>query len=209
MTDRLRYVALGDSYTIGTAVLAADRWPDRLVAELAGEPVSLDLVANLGVSGFTSDDVIAIELPQFDGLRPDFASLLIGVNDVVRGVPVGTYRANLAVILDTLLDRLAADRLVLVTTPDYTVTPAGAHYGEVVVRRAAIARCNEIEAEEAGARGIALVDIFDISGRVADAPDLVAGDGLHPSGHQYALWVARIAPVVATLLAPRPAGSPS
>ena len=54
----LRYVALGDSYTIGTALAdAADRWPDRLVVAIGGEPPALELVANLGVNGYTSHDL--------------------------------------------------------------------------------------------------------------------------------------------------------
>ena len=52
----------------------------------------------------------------------------------------------------------------------------------------------------AGARGIAYVDIFDLSLRAADDRSLVADDGLHPSGRQYALWVERIQPVVERLL---------
>ena len=52
----------------------------------------------------------------------------------------------------------------------------------------------------AGARGIAYVDIFDLSLRAADDRSLVADDGLHPSGSQYALWVERIQPVVERLL---------
>jgi lysophospholipase L1-like esterase len=50
------------------------------------------------------------------------------------------------------------------------------------------------------ARGIAFVDIFDLSLRAAEDRSLVADDGLHPSGAQYALWVERIAPIVESLL---------
>jgi lysophospholipase L1-like esterase len=49
-------------------------------------------------------------------------------------------------------------------------------------------------------RGIAFVDIFDLSLRAADDPSLVAADGLHPSGKQYGLWVERLMPVVERLL---------
>ncbi|MFL5687430.1 MAG: SGNH/GDSL hydrolase family protein, partial [Chloroflexota bacterium] len=79
----MRYVALGDSYTIGTSVPAADRWPDRLVAALGPDEPRLQLVANLGVNGHTSSDLIRDELPALDALGPAFVSLLIGVNDVV------------------------------------------------------------------------------------------------------------------------------
>lgn len=200
-TRSLRFVALGDSYTIGTAVdQASERWPDRLVAALGTRPAALELVANLAVNGFTSRDVIEAELPQVPALRPDFASLLIGVNDVVQAVSPDTYRTNAAGILDTLLELLPANRLVTVSTPDYTVTPQGASYGDPTVQSAAIRTNNRILGELATERGIAFVDIHDLSLRAADDRNLVADDGLHPSGAQYALWVERIAPVVAGLL---------
>ncbi len=198
----LRYVALGDSYTIGTSVAAADRWPDRLVRAVK-EPDGaerLQLVANLAVNGWTSGDVIRAQLPELERLRPEFASLLIGVNDVVQGVPEATYRANVEVILDALLARLPANRTVVVTTPDYTVTPAGADYGDPVTQRAGIVRNNAVLIAAAVARQIIVVDVFDLSERAADDPSLVAPDGLHPSGAQYALWVERIAPVARGLL---------
>jgi lysophospholipase L1-like esterase len=196
----VRYVALGDSYTIGTSVGPADRWPERLVAALAGDVPGLRLVANLGVNGATSGDVVARQLPQLEDLAPDFVTLLIGVNDVVRGVPEARYRANLETILGDLLGRLPLDRIAAITTPDYTVTPAGADYGDPRTQRAGIARNNAILTELATARGVAVIDIFDLSRRAADDRSLVASDGLHPSGSQYALWVERIAPAVGALL---------
>jgi lysophospholipase L1-like esterase len=192
----LRYVALGDSYTIGTAVAEPERWPDQLVSALGGAAAPLRLAANLAVNGFTTADVIAEELPRLDDLRPDFVTLLIGVNDVVQGVPDGTYRAHVEMIFDDLLGRLAPLRIIVVTTPDYTVTPAGADYGDPAERRAGIVHANGTMKDVAGARGIAVVDIFDVSQGAATDRSLVAADGLHPSGAQYALWVARIAPVV-------------
>ena len=105
------------------------------------------------------------------------------------------------VILDALLERLPADRLFAVAIPDYTVTPAGAEFGDPRQRRAAIVAANAVMADQAGLRGIGWVDIFDLSRRAATDPSLVAGDGLHPSGAQYALWVERIAPVVTARLA--------
>lgn len=206
MSDRLRYVAIGDSYTIGTALTReSDRWPDRLVAAVEPPP-GLELVANLAVNGFTSRDVIDVELPRVAALRPGFASLLVGVNDVVQGVPSEMFRANAARLLDGLLDLLPADRLLTVATPDYTVTPQGASYGDPVVQAAGIRTANATLRDLATERGIAFVDIHDLSLRAAGDRSLVADDGLHPSGAQYALWVARIAPVVAALLAGPPGG---
>jgi lysophospholipase L1-like esterase len=192
----MRYVALGDSYTIGTSVATSERWPNQLAARLPG----LELVANLGVKGFTSRDVIEVELPRLDELRPDLASLLIGVNDVVQGVPESSYRANVAEILDDLDRRVGSDGVFVVTTPDYTVTPAGGDYGVPAVQSAAIQRNNAINAELAAERGIAVIDILDLSLRAEGDRSLVADDGLHPSGRQYGLWVERIAPAIEALI---------
>jgi len=196
----LRYVALGDSYTIGTGVRPPDRWPDQLCAALGDDP-GVELVANLGVNGYTSADLIRYELPALEALAPDLVSVLIGVNDVVQGVSSARYEANVAVILDALLERLPADRLFAVATPDYTVTPAGAEFGDPRQRHDAIVAANAVMADQAGLRGIGWIDIFDLSRRAAEDRSLVADDGLHPSGAQYALWVERIAPVVAGRLA--------
>ena len=197
----LRYVALGDSYTIGTATRsAAERWPDQLVIRLGLQPPTLDLVANLAVNGFTSRDVIEVELPRLDTLNPEFCSLLIGVNDVVQGVSEATFRANASTILDDLLRRLPPARIVVVANPDYTVTPQGEAYGDPARQSAGIRRNNDILRELASARLIAYVDAYDLSLRARDDPSLVADDGLHPSGAQYALWVDRILPVVEQLI---------
>jgi acyl-CoA thioesterase I len=193
---RTRYVALGDSFTIGTSVPETERWPNQLVARVP----DLEFVANLGVNGFTSRDLIEVELPQLDGLSPELITVLIGVNDVVQGVPSETYRQNVARILDDLVDHVGAGRVLVVTTPDYTVTPAGSDYGNPAQQSAGIRRNNATITELAGALGIRVVDIYEVSLRAADDRSLVASDGLHPSGAQYRLWVDRIAPAVVPLL---------
>ncbi len=210
MTDRtpsptvpaaLRYVALGDSYTIGTSVSEGERFPNQLVERLAGQGIDVELVANLGVNGYTSADLIADELPQLAELEPEFVTLLIGVNDVVQGVPSNTYRANVQQILGALLGRLDRERIVIVSTPDYTRTPRGADFGNPEQQRAGIATVNSIMAEEARARGIAFVDISSVANVAGADPTLVARDQLHPSGVQYGRWVDLIEPVAVGLLA--------
>ena len=193
----MRYVALGDSYTIGTSVSAPESWPSQLVARVP----ALQLVANLGVNGYTSRDLIDAELPALGGMAPDFVTVMIGVNDVVQGVPEAAYAANLQEILDAILASLPANRVVCVATPDYTVTPQGAAFGSPDQQRAGIERVNELLGEACVGRGIRFVpEIFEASKAAATDPSLVAGDGLHPSGVQYARWVDAIQPVVEALL---------
>jgi len=198
MTDgRVRYVALGDSYTVGTSVTAAESWPSQLVERVP----ELDLVGNIAVNGYTSDDMIKEELPQLDRLRPELVTVLIGVNDVVQRVSDLQYAGNVAVILEELLTRLPPERVVGVATPDYTLTPRGAAFGEPDQQSDAIVRFNAILREACETRRIRFVpDVFEISQTVMDDPSLVAADGLHPSGSQYAVWADAIAPVVSELL---------
>ena len=115
-------------------------------------------------------------------------------------MPIATSAANVERILDALLERLPPTRIVAVATPDYTVTPAGADYGDPHQQHDGIVAVNATMARLAGARAIAWVDIFDLSLRAASDRSLVATDGLHPSGAQYALWVTRILPVVEDLI---------
>ena len=195
----MRYVALGDSYTIGTAVREEERWPNQLAERLAD--LDVELVGNLGVLAYTSADVIDAELPRLARLEPELVSLQIGVNDVVQGVPDERFGSNVSQILDTVMELVAADRAFAVATPDYTVTPQGAAYGLPELQRAGVLHVNEILRGACEQRGITFVpDIFDISAAAGDDRSLVADDGLHPSGAQYARWVDAIEPVVRAML---------
>lgn len=199
-------MALGDSYTIGTSVAPEDRWPDQLVARLVAAPppvATLELVANHAANGSTAGDVVRRQLPRLEDHAPiGFATLLVGVNDVVQGVPEATYRADVDTLVTALLGRLPADRILCVETPDYTVTPRGADFGEPAARSAAIVRNNAILRDRCAAAAIRFVDgILEISRDAATDRTLVAGDGLHPSGAQYRRWVIeRIEPAVRELL---------
>lgn len=195
----MRYVALGDSYTIGTSVNDGERWPNQLVARLAETDV--ELAGNLAINGYTSGDLIERELPRLPGQRPDLMSVQIGVNDVVQGVPEERYGANVSLILDALLELVSAQNIFGVATPDYTVTPQGADFGLPDLQRGGIVRSNLILGSACEARGIAFVpDIFEISREAGDDPAMVAADGLHPSAAQYARWVDAIEPLVRAIL---------
>lgn len=199
--ETVRYVALGDSYTIGTAVPADESWPSHLAQRVE----ALELVVNLAVNGYTSRDVIERELPELADLEPELVTLLIGVNDVVQGVPDAEYTANVALILDRLLELLSAQRILCVATPDYTLTPRGGDFGDPMEQSDRIVRVNAILREACDQRGIAFVpDIFEISQRVTDDPSLVAPDGLHPSGAQYVFWTDAIEPLVRRLVEASP-----
>ena len=141
-------------------------------------------------------------MPELEALQPELASLLVGVNDVVQGVPEERYGARVSEILDGLLQLLPPSRLFAVATPDYTANRQGSAYGVPEQQRAAVLRNNEILRGACEYRGIAYVpDIFDISQQTSASAGMLAPDGLHPSADQYSLWVDAIEPSIRAMLA--------
>lgn len=191
----VRYLALGDSYTIGESVAVDERWPVRLARELekAGfGVVEVQIVARTGWTTSELDEGINDAEPQGPfGL----VSLLIGVNNQFRGLDIGGYRMELVGLLDEAIDFAGGDpsRVIVVSIPDWGVTPFGASHEPAQVATE-IDAFNAIGEEEARRAGAHWVDVTPISR--SDDPGLVTDDGLHPSGAQYAAWVELIFPVV-------------
>src|ERR1700741_3731165 len=84
--ERIRYVAIGDSYSIGEGASPDESWPALLTCHLRDRGLDIQLGTNPSVTGWTTQDAIDRELPVFVRAKPNFASLLIGVNDWVQGV---------------------------------------------------------------------------------------------------------------------------
>lgn len=83
-----RFVALGDSQTEGVGDPDAEGrpvgWADRLARHLAAT-TSPDLTyANLAVAGCRSRHVRQVQLPAALALEPDLATVMVGMNDVLR-----------------------------------------------------------------------------------------------------------------------------
>lgn len=183
----VRYLALGDSYTIGESVPAPERFPLQLARELGiPEP---QIIAR---TGWTTDELDA----AIDAANPqgtfDLVTLLIGVNNQYRGRPADEYRTQFAALLARAIGFAGGDakKVVVVSIPDWGVTPFAEGRDRAKIARE-IDQFNAINREEAARAGARWVDITPVS-RGSD-PALVAADGLHPSGMQYGEWVKRIA----------------
>lgn len=197
----VHFVAAGDSYTIGFDVGEDETWPTLLTKHLQSEGIQIELIKNLAVSGYTADDVIAWQLPEYERLNPQFATLLIGANDLSLEIDIETFRKNLIVILDTMQAKLShKNNLVVLTIPDFTNTIkgrkffSGDHYAKLVTQ------FNEVIKMEAGKRNLAIVDLQNINDGISFNESFYTADGLHPSGKQYKLWEQRIYPKVKAVL---------
>jgi len=200
--DRLiKYVALGDSYTIGEGAKPGEAFPDLLTKHLKESGVDVVLSANPSVTGWTTEDLIERELPVFDRIKPDFVTLLIGVNDWVQGIDSSTFHKNLTFIIDHVQSGLPdKSKLLLITIPDFGVTPTGKMYGRGRDISKGITEFNNIIKREARQRNLTVVDIFPETQKMKDNTELTAHDGLHPSAKEYALWEKLIYPEAYKLL---------
>jgi lysophospholipase L1-like esterase len=198
----LHYIALGDSYTICTGTNGkAEQWPTILAEHLTQAGIPMEPVVNPSRNGFSTQNVIDNELPLLKANGCDFATLLIGVNDWVRQVDINTYHKNLNYIIDEVQKILPKkSNLILITIPDFGVTPQGSLYGSGRDISKGITEFNDIIKAEAKKRGLVCIDIFPLSKGMLTNKELVAGDGLHPSAKEYALWEAMIFPGVKKLL---------
>jgi lysophospholipase L1-like esterase len=177
----LRYLALGDSYTIGTG--ASDdshAWPSIIAARLGVE------LTNPAVNGYTTLDLIRDELPHLDRIHPDFVSVLIGVNDLVQGRAAERYRESLAQIYDAVAATPA--RVAAVSIPTWSYVPAAADFGgrERVDRLTHM--FNDVARGEASTRGFTWIDIGPASTSGVGTDGWIASDRLHPGDAQYAAW---------------------
>lgn len=203
-TDRIPYLALGDSYSIGEGVAEPDRWPAQLARTLRDEGIALDDPRLIATTGWTTDELAA----ALDAAEPigkyGFVSLAVGVNNQYRGRSVSSYRGEFMALLERAIGYAGgrADRVLVLSIPDWGVTRFGAASG-----RDAVAIAQELDAYNAAAaelcarRGVAFVDITPIS-RTRGAEDaMLVDDGLHPSAAMYSQWTAIALPAARSLLA--------
>jgi lysophospholipase L1-like esterase len=200
-SETIRYAVIGDSYSCGEGASPNESWPAVLTRHLRSEGIDIDLIANPSRTGWTTQDAIDRELPIFLKSKPDFATILIGVNDWVQGVDETTFRKNFNLLLDKMLAVLSNKKhLLIVTIPDFGVTPTGPRYANGRDISKGINRFNEIIIEEAKNRGLTTVDVFPLSKKMGNDKSLVASDGLHPSASEYAEWEKIIFPAALELL---------
>ena len=195
--EPLRFLALGDSYTIGEAVDESDSWPWVVVERLRGEGLQLADPQIIATTGWTTED-LARGIAETAPAGPfQVVTLLAGVNNQYQGLRLDEYRVQFAELLAqaTALAGNDSNRVIVISVPDWGATPQAEGRD-----RNSIAE--EIDTFNSAARDLALasgspfVDVTDLSRLTLGRPDFVAHDGLHPSASMYEMWVARILPVM-------------
>ena len=191
-TAGVRYLALGDSFTIGTGATEATAFPARLTDRWRAKGCALTL-ENVAVDGYTTEDLIDLELPSVASFKPTFVTVAVGANDIVRGHSLETYRANVRRILDTA--KAGGARVVVLPQPDWSRSASAAPFGTREALAESIGRFNTALAEEARSKGAEWVDLVPLMQQQA-VKGQVAADGLHPSADAYDAWAAELARVL-------------
>jgi lysophospholipase L1-like esterase len=198
--SNIRYLALGDSYTIGESVEAAERWPNQLARLLEPRGYTTDITI-IARTGWTTAELW--QGIQARDLTPpyDLVSLLIGVNNQYRGYDIEEYREQFVFLLNKAIEYAGGDskHVIVLSIPDWGMTPfAQGHSREQIAKEIDLFNAvNRGETEKAGAH---YVDVTPTSRQVLNDSMLIAPDGLHPSGKMYAEWAKLALPVVLEIL---------
>lgn len=187
----ISYLALGDSYTIGTSVALDQRWPVQLARDLVQDSITVTYQRIIATNGWTTSELQeGIEAANITE-QYDLVSLLIGVNNQFRGQPLSTYETEFEELLNQAIGfaQNNSSRVFVVSIPDYAFTPFGGGRNEISEGVAAFNAAAKVITER---YGIPFLNITPISQEAANDADLVAADNLHPSGKQYGRWVDEV-----------------
>lgn len=195
------YLALGDSYTIGELVPMKENFPHRLVNLLNETKLETAEPVIIAKTGWTTDELAMSIREHAIKETFSFVTLLIGVNNQYRGRDLENYRKEFTELLDQAIvfANGHTQHVFVLSIPDWGVTPF-AHDRD----RTQVAK--EIDAYNAANKEITAgykchyLDITDSTREHGSKEDFLAEDGLHPSAKEYAVWAARLAPMVINAL---------
>ncbi len=190
---KYKYLALGDSYTIGESVEENDRFPVQLSNKLRGDDIDISDPLIIAKTGWTTDELMNAINEKNVKDTFDVVTLLIGVNNQYRGKSAEEYRKEFKELLNKAISFAGgnSNHVFVLSIPDWGVTPfAEGRDKEKIAKEIDI--FNAINKEETIKSGAGYFDITDISRLAKDDKSLVATDGLHPSGKMYTAWVKRI-----------------
>lgn len=188
----IRFLALGDSYTIGESVPEEERWPELLASSLRKDGIQIEKPKIIATTGWRTDQLKAAILSSGTPDDYELVSLLIGVNNQYQKRSPESYEPEFRELLDMAVKKAGGikERVFVVSIPDYGYTPFGQSRQKDISDD--LDEFNEVNKELTLERGIAYFNITEISREGLHDPELVAPDKLHPSGKMYRLWVQEI-----------------
>ncbi|HLO80302.1 MAG TPA: SGNH/GDSL hydrolase family protein [Chitinophagaceae bacterium] len=186
---QLTYLALGDSYTIGESVPAAENFPNQLVRmmrEKGADVAAPDIVAKTGwTTAELKDGIAAAKLRE----SYDYVTLLIGVNNQYRNLAPEDYAREFEQLLKMAIQFAGgkSSNVIVVSIPDWGATPFARDRDRGKITEQ-INDFNLRNSRISAKHNVKYVDITEGTREALINPELVAGDKLHPSGVEYNRW---------------------
>jgi len=184
------YLALGDSYTIGTSVAFLENYPNQLADSILMKTGDSLLVKIVAQNGWRTDDLQeGIERADLEE-KYDLVSLPIGVNNQNQRMPIADFERDFRSLLDSAIKYSGGkkDNVFVVSIPNYGYTPFDAYKKEEITKE--LAECSLWSKTICEEYGINFYNITEISLEAETNAAFRAQDDLHPSGTQYAAWVS-------------------
>ena len=196
----VNYLALGDSYTIGTGVCSTCSYPEQLKDSLLGisNPIYNASVEIIADAGWTTTRLLD-EIENRDLEKNfDLVTLLIGVNNQFQSRPFELYEEEFIRLLNQAIQfaKDDEDRVIVISIPDYAYSIFGQNWGDPQTTSAEIDAYNAYAESVCDNLDIAFLNVTDISRQALIRTELLATDGLHLSQLAYSEFVERLLPIV-------------
>lgn len=191
------FLALGDSYTIGEAVSAEQRFPAQTALLLNSYGIKINTPDYIATTGWTTQNLQDAINNKKPSNNYSIVTLLIGVNNQYQGLNFTDYKNQFTSLLQQAIGFAGnnKDHVFVLSIPDYSVTPFARNSDTAQIARE-IDQYNAANKAITESFGVSYTDITPISREAKNNPALVAPDGLHPSALQYQRWAALLAPVI-------------
>lgn len=189
------WLALGDSYTIGEGVLETERFPYLTSLLLKDKNIVVKEIRYIAKTGWST---LALQ-SAIKNAEPlgtyDIVTLLIGVNDQYQHLDTGAYRTRFTQLLNKSVELTgnSLNRVFVLSIPDYSATPFVSASNKQRVSEE-ISWFNAINKEITLKKGIAYIDITDLSKAAANDATLLANDRLHYSAKAHKQWADMLLP---------------
>ena len=191
------YLALGDSYTIGEQVPFAQNFPNQTIQLLKKAGSAFYDAEIIAKTGWTTDELDAAINAANISKPYDIVSLLIGVNNQYRGMPVKNFKIEFEHLLQRAIQfaNNKPKHVFVLSIPDWGVTPFadGRDSRKIATEIDAYNTVCEASAKQFQAN---FINITVSQREDGNNKEFLATDGLHPSGKEYAKWAAKLADAI-------------
>lgn len=196
-----RYLALGDSYTIGESVLINERYAKQLADSMYKYKIAVYDLNIIARTGWTTYNLLnALQSTPPTGTY-DLVTLLIGVNNQYQGLSLSQYSTEFKSLIEKCKQYAGFDasKIIVISIPDYSVVPF-AYYSDTAKIRRELQEFNKVNKDITTQQGIKYVDVFALSQEARYNKTLVARDSLHFSGKEYTKWTNLLIPLAKEIL---------